>query len=538
MSTGFRLREYLPPALLQAVLVLAALVLAGYVLALYLPEAVSGSDRTPPSADVNKSASVSESAPVPQQAAPAQVPVPFAADKSATAPPLEPPARTKSGLDPVPLAAATPATVSPAPETASRGAPVPDAQATPVPMASPGPQGASGPAPASQQDAPTLAPDSPWTDPDLAPYQDIIRGSRSLRLYFRLRPVLDSINDLAFRVDPVFAGGLDPAWAPLIGRLVADGFDRAQTERIFARFGPRSYTPAYMGMKVAELHGAFGIGIRRDARTTPHTPPEYDQPVPDVTVGSCLEFMREHADTLEDIKKRHGVSANTILAILLVETAFGCNLGHDVALRALASMAATDTPEKLASGGNAGQARRVHPPALAATLRTKSDWAYKEVKALLRHAEDSGLDPGTLPGSFYGAIGLCQFMPSNIELFGVDGDQDGVVDLFSVTDALYSVANYLEANGWRGARTPARQRSVILTYNNDGWYAASVLAVAKRLDLALQGKVSPRSSATGGIGYAVPSARLDPSLRRLRPPPARARVKSLGDYTELLRQDP
>jgi membrane-bound lytic murein transglycosylase B len=190
----------------------------------------------------------------------------------------------------------------------------------------------------------------------------------------------------------------------------------------------------------------------------------------------------------------------------------------------------------LAGMGNSRQKARVNPASLARTLREKSEWAYAELKALIRHAEQLNRDPVGIPGSIYGAVGICQFMPSNIEIFGVDGDNDGGIDLFNLVDAMYSVASYLEGNGWRGASTDALKNQVILSYNKDSLYASTVLATSKRLASALKGtgKISPRSNAVVG-GYSKnPYARLDPSLRRPRNVPSSARVNSLGDYQQVL----
>lgn len=324
---------------------------------------------------------------------------------------------------------------------------------------------------------------------------------------------------------------LDPAWKPLIDRLVEDGFDRAKMEGLFAGLGPQSYSPAYMATKITELYGVGGIGINRAAGAVPELPENYEQPVSDVTVGSCMEFIKKYAFDLAAIEDKHGVPARVIIAVLLVETGLGLDLGSDTSLRALGSMAATTTPALLGRKGNSGQIRRVSPGALAATLKAKSDWAYNEVKALIRYGEHCGTDPARIPGSIYGAVGICQFMPSNIEPYGVDGDKDGKVDVFSVVDAMYSVANYLEANGWRNAKTSSQQFAVIKTYNQDNIYAARVLGISNYVGRAIAGKVPSGRSAMAGIG-PVPASALDPSLRRGRR--GGARIPGLGSYQGLL----
>jgi membrane-bound lytic murein transglycosylase B len=324
----------------------------------------------------------------------------------------------------------------------------------------------------------------------------------------------------------------DPAFSSLIARLHADGFPLEQTRALFARLGPNAYTPAYMGLKILELSGVSGIGVSRETGPDPELPEGAPLPLSELNVGVCLEFAAKYEQSLAEIEKKHGVHRSVILGILLVETALGKNMGSDVAMRALAGMAVTDSVDKLGSAGNSRQTSRLRSGRrLAGTLRQRSERAYGELTALLRWSEKAGLDAARLPGSIYGAVGLCQFMPSNIEIYGVDGDQDGKINLFSPVDAMFSAANYLESHGWRRASNDARRRAVLMAYNDDSLYAAYVLGTAKRMERALAGKLSPQSPAMGGMPA---SARLDPSLRRLRSVPRSGRLAELGNYKALL----
>jgi len=97
------------------------------------------------------------------------------------------------------------------------------------------------------------------------------------------------------------------------------------------------------------------------------------------------------------------------------------------------------------------------------------------------YAYRSEIDPFTLSSSIYGAIGLCQFLPSNISSYGVDADNDGRIDLSTKADAFYSIANYLQEHGWKCTMDKGSQRKVILRYNQSSIYANTVLAVAKKL---------------------------------------------------------
>ena len=130
-------------------------------------------------------------------------------------------------------------------------------------------------------------------------------------------------------------------------------------------------------------------------------------------------------------------------------------------------------PKKLITKKNEDYARTI--------CRAKADWAYTELKALIEYAQVSEFDPLSLPGSIYGAIGLCQFMPSNVFPYGIDADHDGRIDLFTKVDALYSIANYLREHGWQCTLDKRSQARVIFDYNKSSVYVNTVLAVAEKL---------------------------------------------------------
>ncbi len=331
---------------------------------------------------------------------------------------------------------------------------------------------------------------------------------------------------------------IDPVWQPLIVNLINDGFPKDRVEALFSSIGPGSYSPSYMAAKVSELHGARGIGPQKSGEENPPIPDGFVNPLDDVTVGACRKFAADNAELFKQISRKHGVPREVVMAVLLVETGFGKNLGHTPAFTVLASMAATDRAEMLAFSGNSAQTRRLSSTTLAATLKYKSSWAYNELKALIFYAESQNIHAASIPGSMYGAIGLCQFMPSNIIPYGADGDNDGIVDLFNVDDALFSVARYLEAHGWRMAKSRDAKHMVVFSYNHDYYYATSVLGISEYLATALaqQSKISAGASPMGGF-FSAPAPYIDPSLRRgKRPVPKSARLESLDSYDSILKK--
>ena len=268
-------------------------------------------------------------------------------------------------------------------------------------------------------------------------------------------------------------------WSPLINRLAADGFNEQALQELFSR--PQTqYEPGAMGGKLESL--------LRSRAPSGEAPGPVSQKngvmkslLKDPILAKARSFLNENRVVLETIHSLYGVPKEIVVSILLIETRLGEYLGEKIAFNRLASMALCTDLEKI----------RPYVSRKLLTARTeeyarercqaKSEWAYQELRALLDYSEKSGLDPLGIPGSTYGAIGLCQFMPSNISPFGVDADQDGRIDLFSKDDALHSIANYLRGHGWSRDLPIRAQQKVIYAYNHCPVYVNTVLAVADRL---------------------------------------------------------
>ena len=112
-------------------------------------------------------------------------------------------------------------------------------------------------------------------------------------------------------------------------------------------------------------------------------------------------------------------------------------------------------------------------------MEQRSDWAYKELVALLKNIRSSGEDALAMPGSIYGAIGLCQFMPTNISHYGADGNGDGVVNLFTVPDAWRASPTTSRCTAGTRRRPAPRSKKVIKTYNRIYIYANTILGLAE-----------------------------------------------------------
>ena len=313
---------------------------------------------------------------------------------------------------------------------------------------------------------------------------------------------------------PIALGG----WEPLKKRLAADNITGPEVDRFFAQLPP--YNPAPMSAKIKEL---FGIAFSKKDPNQPKPPPVpeavrksriYKGLVTQATVDKCRAFLEEHKAYFTSMEKTYGVPKETVAALLYVETRLGTYVGNDNALLILASMADSTQPEKVRPALYEVPLGQEHEGWLRTKLQERSTWAYKELKALLTYCTANHVDPVIMPGSMYGAIGICQFMPSNISLFGVDGNHNGKIDLFEPADAIHSVGNYLSGSGWKGRLDGDEERKVLRRYNNLTIYANSIMALA--------------ASVRTGVLHSAP-----PDMAQAKKPatPAKAKTpaKSAGD---------
>ncbi len=147
-----------------------------------------------------------------------------------------------------------------------------------------------------------------------------------------------------------------------------------------------------------------------------------------------VTFWREHADTLERAEAEYGVPAEVIVAIIGVETFYGRHRGKFRVVDALSTLGFDYEPRKT--------------------------FFRKQLKEFLLLSREQQFDPLELTGSYAGAMGYPQFIPSSFRAYAVDFDNDGRIDIWNnPTDAIGSVANYFSRHGWKdGATVVTRAR--------------------------------------------------------------------------------
>ncbi len=150
----------------------------------------------------------------------------------------------------------------------------------------------------------------------------------------------------------------------------------------------------------------------------------------DQRIRQGVEFWQQHADTLERVATETGVPAQILVAILGVETYYGARTGSFRVIDALST--------------------------LGFNYPKRSEFFLQELENFLLLCRLQNLEPTQPTGSYAGAMGIPQFMPSSYLSYAADFDQDGIKDIWkNPADAIASVANYFVRHHWQSGQPVA-----------------------------------------------------------------------------------
>lgn len=199
-----------------------------------------------------------------------------------------------------------------------------------------------------------------------------------------------------------------PALQKLVDTMVAkDGYPRQELLKVLAG--------AEVRQKVIDL-------MNRQYESLPWY--KYrDIFINEARIRKGVDFWQENVSILEAAEKEYGVPQRIIVAVIGVETHYGTRMGNSRVLDSLVTLTA-DFPRR-------------------------SKFFGSELRTFLNITRNERIPPDSVKGSFAGAIGIPQFMPTSYEAYSVDFNENGKRDLVNeMEDAIGSVANYLKVHGW------------------------------------------------------------------------------------------
>jgi membrane-bound lytic murein transglycosylase B len=205
--------------------------------------------------------------------------------------------------------------------------------------------------------------------------------------------------------------------------------------------------------------------------------PEQEESIPGWELEKVEKFLQKNKKTFSEVEKKFPVPKEVIASLLWVETKYGRDVGTFHVGSAFLSIAQADFPTIIdQTMETAKKIRSEITPEIEARIiersKLKAEWAVGELVALEEVHENGFKNAVTLRGSFSGAFGMAQFLPSSY-LSWAKGRKNQP-NLFKADDSIYSVANYLSVNGWKKTERESHE-AALFHYNRDKNYVNRIL---------------------------------------------------------------
>lgn len=217
----------------------------------------------------------------------------------------------------------------------------------------------------------------------------------------------------------------------------------------------------------------------------PSTSTIYESLVDDKSVKRISDFLIEHKEKLDSVEAKYQINREVLGSLLWVETRHGDYLGEHRIVSVFLSLSLADQPNFIEYNlkrlrENPSVSKKQYSSLkkkLIQRSKTKADWATNELVSLYKNQEKLPYKPTEIIGSYAGAFGVSQFLPSSFGRWAIDGNNDNKVDLFNVDDAMFSAAHYLYQHNF--GEDENQQRKAIYAYNHSTKYVNTIMTLAK-----------------------------------------------------------
>lgn len=208
----------------------------------------------------------------------------------------------------------------------------------------------------------------------------------------------------------------------------------------------------------------------------------YEGFLKDTEIEDGLRFLEQKKEVFQSTLKGTGIPDEIAVAILKLESNLGRRPGEYPVFLSLATIYILRDPHNWVSTLAPSDGDELAKLKSRALRRSK--WAYRELTTLLQICDKEGWNPLDVKGSWAGAFGMVQFIPTSYVHYARDGDEDGITDLFNLPDALASLACYLREAGWNDRHSS--RRNSLLRYNPSEQYAECILQYSQKLSKLLE----------------------------------------------------
>ena len=263
---------------------------------------------------------------------------------------------------------------------------------------------------------------------------------------------------------------------PVMEQLLAQGADVQFVKQVV------NHTNSTFYEKLTKVHVPL-----KPVKPSTVPPKAYDYAANALALKKSEEFLAQNDSILSAAERKYNVPKEAITSIMWVETRFGDFLGSHHVPSVYLSFALVTQPEYMQKNkerlkaefeGTEEEWAEIEKKIEEKSQR-KASWAINELLALHTMYKANPKQVLDLRGSWAGAFGLSQFLPSSYLKLGVDGNNDGTINLFDVRDAAHSIGNYLSNAGW--SKNKKSQHHAVYNYNHSDAYVNAVLGLTKRL---------------------------------------------------------
>lgn len=291
----------------------------------------------------------------------------------------------------------------------------------------------------------------------------ICRGGITLKLFLCAALFLSGFSVAHAAKEP------KPSWTVVESKLRAAGLSRAFVDHLRKHYQAKTFTKT-----LRFNHLLFRRATIRENKITP------------LAIRKTSDFVQKNKDMLSKAEKRFGVPKETIAALLWLETQHGVLKGEFHVASVFVHVVQSSRPDVQAwlvdlakqDQSFADLKPKEIKKLLAERAQKKFKWALEELKELQEIFRDDREYLIDLHGSFAGAFGMPQFLPSSYNSWALSADKHKEPDLYDTNDAIMSVANYLRSNGWRKSNSKTYTKA-LLKYNNSKDYAATILELSR-----------------------------------------------------------
>jgi len=249
----------------------------------------------------------------------------------------------------------------------------------------------------------------------------------------------------------------------LVSLFRASGFDEAYLKSVFKDERIR-FMPDLVKQNVINIEKPFS----------------YKQFLEPAAISRAKNFLRTWRTSLKIAEQKYGVDKEIIAAICLVESRFGRYKGTDPVISVFSSMLLGDQEkrkEKILTTFKTEKEKENY----SKRLKKKSGWAKAELLALFEMEKKFKVNIYELNGSYAGAFGIPQFLPSSYLHWARAADNGSRPNLDYEPDVIVSVSNYLKAHGWKKGQAKEKNRKAVWAYNHSKVYVETILEVADKL---------------------------------------------------------